>query len=149
MKLILLEDVAKVGKAGELVNVSDGFGRNYLLPKKLGIIATAKSMKNLDNIKKAAEDKALRNENMLKATALEIEGTEIQFLRRADENGHLYGSVSDVDIAKELNSKGYEVHKSMIEGDHHIKEIGQYDITVKLAQEISATIKVDIQKEDE
>lgn len=141
--------MAKVGKAGELVNVSDGFGRNYLLPKKLGIIATAKSMKNLDNIKKAAEDKALRNENMLKATALEIEGTEIQFLRRADENGHLYGSVSDVDIAKELNSKGYEVHKSMIEGDHHIKEIGQYDITVKLAQEISATIKVDIQKEDE
>lgn len=148
MKLILLEDVVKVGKAGDVVDVSDGYGRNYLLPKKLGVMATSKSIKNSDKIKKAAEEKALRAQNMLKATAIEMDGTEIQFLRKADENGHLYGSVSEIDIISALKEKGFDVHKDMIDVEKHFKELGQYEVTIKFSPEIQTAIAVDIKAED-
>lgn len=148
MKLILIEDVIKLGKAGDVVSVSPGYGRNFLLPKKIAVLATPKSMKNLDAIKKAAEEKALRAESLLKATALDIDGIELTFFRKADETGHLYGSVSDNDIVNAINEKGFDIHRNMIKGDKHIKELGNYTLTVSFTPKIQASINVIIRPED-
>ncbi len=148
MKIILLEEVAKLGKAGDLVNVSAGYGRNYLLPKKYAVLATAKSIKNLEGIKRNALEKITKAQNVLKATALELTGTELFFRRKADENGHLFGSVSDADIVADLAGRGFEITKSMITGNTHIKQTGIYDFAINFAPEIKAQIKVDVQSEE-
>ena len=147
MKLILLEDITKLGKAGEVVSVAPGYGRNYLLPKRFALLANQKTLKNLELIRKNAVEKSLKAQTLLKAKATELAGTEIHFLRKADENGHLYGSVSDTDIISSLKEKGFEIHKNMIGGDKHIKQIGSYDIQIHFNPEIQADIRVNVQNE--
>ncbi len=148
MRVILLESMEKLGKAGSVVKVADGYARNYLIPRNMAIMANKNNLKKLETIKTEAEQKELEATNALKALAQQVDGTELVFRRKADENDHLYGSVSDNDIANELNEKGFEVHKSMIRGEKHIKAIGTYDIEIQFASEISASIRVMVEKEE-
>lgn len=148
MRVILLESIEKLGKAGTVVKVADGYARNYLIPKNFAIIADKKSLKRIEVIKQQAEQKELEAHNALKALAQRMEGSELFFKRKADDNDHLYGSVSDVDIANALQEKGFEIHKSMIKGEKHIKALGAFDVDVHITGEISAVIKVIIEKDE-
>jgi len=147
VKLILLENIEKLGITGDVVNVAPGYGRNYLLPKKYAIMATPKSLKRVENIKQVARDKSLREQSALKATALQLSGTELTYVKKSDDNGHLYGSVSDNDIVKSLNEKGFAIHKNMLKGEKHIKNVGEYDLTISFDTNINADIKVNVQAE--
>jgi len=149
VRVILLETMEKLGKAGSVVKVADGYARNYLLPRNMAIMANKNNLKKLETIKSEAEQKELEATNALKALAQQVDGTQLIFKRKADENDHLYGSVSDIDIAHELNEKGFEVHKSMVIGEKHIKAIGTYDIEIQFASEITANIKVMVEKEEQ
>ncbi|MCB5230345.1 MAG: 50S ribosomal protein L9 [Candidatus Cloacimonas sp.] len=148
MKIILLENVDKLGKAGDVVNVANGFARNYLLPRKYAIPASANNLKRLDSIKEEADKKAEEATAKLKQIASTLEGVELTFSRRADEEGNLFGSVSNVDIQKELEAKGFDVHKSMIKGDVHHKALGEYEVEVAFTSEIVSKIKIIVSKEE-
>ena len=147
MKIILLEDILKLGDAGDVVKVSPGYGRNFLLPKNLAILATPKALKNLDKIKQSATEKAEKAKDALRDKADKLSGTELTFSRKADEDGHLYGSVSNIDIVNALNEKGFDIHKSMIKEEAHIKEVGSFDIDISFTSDIHAQIKVIVEAE--
>ena len=147
MKIILTKDIKKIGNAGEVMKVADGFARNYLLPRKLAIVATKNNIKRIETIKKEAELARLEVENKYKATALKLADVELSFVRKADENGHLFGSVSENDIATALTDMELEVHKSNVNLEKHLKELGTFDVEIVFATDISASIKVNIENE--
>ncbi len=151
MKVILMTDVEKTGSAGDLIKVKDGFARNYLLPKGFAVVATAGNMKRIGAIKEKAEAERLKKLDELKAFAKTLENVEIRFLRKADENGHLFGSVSEVDIVHELEKKELNIHKAMIQMDKHFKETGEFTVNVKFSAEVVAKLKVfvEVEKEEE
>ncbi len=148
MEIILIQDVDKLGKAGDLLKVSAGYGRNYLLPKKFAILATNSSKKRLSEIKNTANNLKLEADTALKNMALQLGETELVFTRKADESGHLFGSVSDVDITKSLIESDFNVHKSMIKGEKHLKTLGEHIVNIALSGKISADIKVIIKNEE-
>lgn len=148
MKIIMIEDIEKVGEAGEVIEVADGFARNYLLPKKFAIPATKTTLKKVESIKKEAEEKRLETMNHYKALAAKLEGKELTFLRKADENGHLYGSVSEKDIYETINEKGFDIDKKMIVLDKHLKEVGNYDIKLNLTKDVNTQISIKIEEEE-
>ncbi len=148
MRVILLESIEKLGVAGSVVKVADGYARNFLIPRNLVVMANKKNLKQIETIKQEAEKKELAAQNALKALAMEIEGTELNFKRKADENDHLYGSVSDVDIVHELQKKNFEIHKNMIRGEKHFKELGTFDVTIHLTSDITTNVKIFIEKEE-
>ncbi len=148
MKVILAKDVNKLGEAGAVVEVADGYARNYLLPKNLAIVATQYNLSKVEAIKKQAEAERLALENKYNAIVQQIEEIQqIKFERKADENDHLFGSVSEVDIANALAEKEIEVHRSFINMDKHLKEIGSFDVEIQFTSDIKTTIKVNIEKE--
>ena len=147
MKVILVKDIAKMGLAGSIIKVTDGYARNYLLPKKLVISATKNNLAKIETIKKKAELEKLEIENHFKALALKINEITLTFTRKADENEHLFGSVSENDIVKSLAEKGIEIHKSAVNIQKHLKEIGSFDVQIAFSSEITANLKINIEKE--
>ena len=147
MKINLIKDINKVGSAGDVISVADGFARNYLLPKKFAVIATKNNITRIEAIKKEAELTRLEVENKNKAIAMKLADVQLNFSRKADENGHLFGSVSEIDIANALEEKELEVHKSNVNLEKHLKEIGTFDVEIMFTTEITATIKVNIENE--
>ena len=147
MKIILIKDINKLGEPGSVVNVADGYARNFLLPKKLAIIATPKNLVKVEAIKKQAELAKLEIENKYKALALRIKDVELVFTRKADENNHLFGSVSEKDISEALAEKGIEIHRSVVNIEKHLKEIGSFEVPIVFTSEITANLKVNINKE--
>ncbi len=138
----------KLGEAGAVINVADGYARNYLLPKNLAVLATKQNMSKIENIKKEAEAEKLALHNKYIAIVQQItEVGEVTFQRKADENEHLFGSVSEADIAKALAEKGIEISKAFISMEKHLKEIGSFDVEVVFTPEIKAALKVTIDKE--
>ena len=144
MKVILLEDVRGSGKAGEVVNVSDGYARNMLIPRKLAGEATAQNRKQLEK-KKEAEKKKFEED---KAAALELkaklEGAVITLKTKAGENGKVFGSVTSKDIADALKEQGFDVDKKKIQLDSPIKTLGETTVSVKLFTEIAGKVKVNV-----
>ncbi|HPV15202.1 MAG TPA: 50S ribosomal protein L9 [Candidatus Cloacimonadota bacterium] len=147
MKVILMQHIEKLGAKGDLVNVKRGYARNYLIPRGFAIYATPYNMKKLEEIRKIAKAEEATRLEELKNLAAKINGTTLSFTRKTDEQGNLYGSVSDTDIVNELNSKGLQVHKSAVQLDKHIKELGVFDIELKLHKDVEARIKVEVKKE--
>ena len=147
MKVILVKDITKMGLAGSVIKVADGYARNYLLPKKLVILATKNNLAKIETIKKKAELEKLEIENHFKALAMKINDITLKFTRKADENDHLFGSVSENDIVKSLAEKGIEIHKSVVDIQKHLKEIGSFEVKIAFSSEITANLKVNIEKE--
>jgi len=147
MKVILVKDITKMGLAGSVIKVADGYARNYLLPKKMVILATKNNLAKIETIKKKAELEKLEIENHFKALALKINDITLKFTRKADENDHLFGSVSENDIVKSLAEKGIEIHKSVVDIQKHLKEIGSFEVKIAFSSEITANLKVNIEKE--
>ncbi len=147
MEVILKEDVPKVGSRGDLVKVADGFGRNYLLPRKLAIEATASNRAVIEQMKQAALRRAAKDKADSEALAKMLEGVSVSFTRKAGEKEQLFGSVTSGDIAAALEQQGYNIDRRKIHLDEPLKHIGEFKVPVRLYKGVDATVKVVIQKE--
>ncbi len=144
MKILLTQDTEKLGKMGEIVNVKDGYARNYIIPRKLGILATEKNIKAAEN---AAEKRAIRDakkrENMT-ALAEQLNKLTIKFTLKAGEDDKLFGSVTSQMIADAIATKGYEIDKKEIDLQEPIKHVGNHFVQIKLGQGIEGRIKLKV-----
>lgn len=146
MKVILIQDIKNLGKTGDIKEVTDGYARNFLLPKKLAEIATPEATKKVEKIKEVQIEREKEDLEKNQKLATELEGREI-LIRAKEKNGKLFGSVGAKEIAKELAKIGFEIGEKMIEIKEPIKELGEKDVTVKLEHNIEACIKLVIQGE--
>ena len=147
MKIILLDDVVKVGRRGEVRDVSDGYARNYLIPKKLALSATAGHLKNLDHIKTQQDAKAGRIKGDAEALRARIEALVYEEKRQASEEGKLFGSVTSQDIADFLGRQGVKVDRRRITLPEPIKGLGETSVTIRLHQDVTAQLKVSVVRE--
>ena len=149
MKVVFLEDVPDVAEAGEMKEVADGYGRNYLLPKKLAILADAKTTHIVEaQLKKKARREA-ETEAEMRELAKQLEGKEIVLKARAGAKEKLYGSITNADIADELSkSAGLVVDKRKIELDEPVREVGSYEIPIRLTKDIIPSIKLIVTEEE-
>lgn len=145
MKVILLQDVKGQGKKGEIVNASDGYARNFLLPKKLAVEANDTNMKAWKRNKAKEEAAAAEKLADAQAKAKEIKGKTFVLKAKAGEGERLFGSVTNMDVAAALAESGITVDKRNIEMEDHIKTIGQYKVKIKLHPQVKTEIIVDVQ----
>lgn len=144
MEVILKENVANLGKAGDIVKVKDGYARNFLIPKGQAIPATDGNIKALqEQIKKKLKEKNMKEEN-LKSLLEKIKGVELTIKKLAAEDNKLFGSVSEMDIVEGLKNLGIEIEKNNVILDKHIKEPGEFLIKIKLKEGFETNIKVKI-----
>lgn len=143
MKVILLEDVKSLGKKDEIVEVNDGYARNFILPKKKGVEATPKNLNDL-KLKKANEDKvAAKKLAQAKTFAAELAGKQVVVKIKTGSDGRAFGSVSTKEIAQEAKAQlGYELDKKKMQLDVPVKSEGTYNVTIKLHPKVSASLKV-------
>jgi large subunit ribosomal protein L9 len=149
MEVILKEDVAKLGSRGEVVTVAEGYGRNYLLPKKLAVQATKANKAVIEQMKAAAVRRQAREKGDAELLAKQFEGVSLEFRRRAGEQDTLFGSVTSADIAHELEGRGFTIDRRKIELDQPIKALGEFTVPIKLHKEVTVRIQVVVAKEDE
>ena len=147
MKVILLDDVAKVGRRGEVRDVSDGFARNFLLPKKLALSATAGNLRGLDHIKKQQEAKADRVKGDAESLRARIDALTYEERRQASEEGKLFGSVTSQDIADFLAKNGVKIERRRLTLDEPIKSLGDTTVAVRLHPEVTAQLRVSVVRE--
>ena len=149
MKVVFLEDVPNVAETGEVKEVADGYGRNFLIPKKLAILADAKATHIIEaQLKKKAQRQA-ETEAEMRELAKQLEGQEIVLKARAGAKDRLYGSITNADIAEELEkSAGLVVDKRKIELDEPIREVGSYEIAIRLTKDIIPKIKLKVMEEE-
>ncbi|MBN8619938.1 MAG: 50S ribosomal protein L9 [Anaerolineae bacterium] len=149
MKVLLLSDVYKQGVAGEVVEVADGYARNYLIPKKLAAKATPNELKKAENLRATAAARKAELDGRLNELARQIDGVELVFGRRAANTGKLFGSVTTTDIAEALQAKtGIDINRRRI-SQQALREIGTFFIPVRLGTESSPTLKIVVVREDE
>jgi len=144
VKVILREDVANLGDAGELVSVKPGFARNYLLPLGKAVAATDASVRELEHQGRVIAEKVARERTLLAAEKAKYEGQVIEIAAQAGEEGKLFGSVTAAMIAEKLAERGLEVDKRKVALAEPIKEVGEHPVVLKLHREIQATITVKV-----
>jgi len=147
MQIILQEDVEKLGHRGDVVTVKPGYARNFLLPKKLGVEATAGNMKALERIRGSLAKKTATELDAAKKQAELLSGVSIKFHRKTGENDQMFGSVTTGDIAEALKAQSFEVDKRQVQLADPIKSIGEFPVTVKVFRDVTAEIKVHVEKE--
>jgi len=142
MQVILKQDVPKLGDAGDIVKVSAGYGRNYLIPRGLAVPATAGGVAQSEHQQRLAE--AIRRKKLVGAQAIaeQIEGTAISLRREAGEDDKLFGSVTNRDIAEALEKEGIEVDRRIIHLDEPIRTIGLFTVPIRLHREVTANLRV-------
>ncbi|MCB9454148.1 MAG: 50S ribosomal protein L9 [Anaerolineaceae bacterium] len=149
MKVILLADVYNHGVAGEVVTVADGFARNYLIPKQLAAKASAGELRRAAKLSETASARRAALDNKLNELARQIDGVELVFGRRAANTGKLFGSVTTSDIADALNEKtGIDINRRRI-SQQALREVGSFDVPVRLGTEIAPNLKIVILRENE
>ena len=141
MQVILTQDVANLGKAGELVNVKPGYGRNYLIPRGYAVSATAGNVNRLEHERKQIERKVSKEKATADSLAERLNGMTLQFERSDGEDEKLCGSVSNRDIAEQLKKAGVEIDHRKIELEHPVKALGKYEVAVKLGAGVAAQLK--------
>jgi large subunit ribosomal protein L9 len=147
MQVILQENVDKLGTRGEVVTVAAGYARNYLLPRKLALEASANNLKRLEKIRTVlAKRTATEREQALKQAEL-LKAVTVTLARKAGENDQLFGSVTAADLAEALGRQGFEIDKRRIQLEEAIKVVGEYTITVKLVHDVAADFKVIVARE--
>ena len=147
MEVILKEDVPTLGSRGDVVKVADGYGRNYLLPRKLAIEATRANRAVIDQMKQAAVRRNMRDKADAEALAQQFQGLTLTFRRKAGEKDHLFGSVTSADIAEALDAKGFNVDRRKIHLDEPLKQVGEFTVPVRLYKDVTANVKVVVEKE--
>ena len=145
MKLILTREVANLGDPGDIVEVKDGYGRNYLVPQGLAIAWSRGAAKQIEQIRRARQVRKVRDLGHARELKAELESLSVSVAAKAAESGHLFGSVSDRDVAAAIKKAGGpDIDWHRIEVGKHIKEVGSYDVAVDLHSDIAATVKVDV-----
>jgi len=147
MKVILTENIEKVGVKGDVINVKRGFARNYLVPRNFAIYATPQNMKNLTGIKQKYADEENKRLEQLKLIGEKITGLKLTYVRKVDEHENLYGSVSEMDILHELKEKNIDIPKAAILMDKHIKQLGDFEVAIRLHKDINVTVRGTVEKE--
>jgi large subunit ribosomal protein L9 len=148
MEVILKEAVKNLGKAGDVVRVSEGYARNFLFPSKKAVPVTGGAVKAVQEQARRREEKVKAEFDHAKEEAKQLSGAVIRIKKKASPDGKLFGSVAEADIAAELEKLGHKVDKSHVKMDKHIKEPGTYDVTVHFKGEAGAVIKVTVEKDD-
>jgi len=144
MEVILKEDVIKLGHRGDVVKVADGYGRNYLLPGKLAIEATAANKAVIDQMKASAVRKSAKEKVEAEQLSTQLDALELVFERKVGEHDHLFGSVTSGDIAHALEAKGFTIDRRKISLEDPLKTIGEYHVPVKLHREVTSHVKVTV-----
>jgi large subunit ribosomal protein L9 len=150
MKVLLFEDVENLGWLGDIVSVKDGYARNYLLPQGLAGVPTEANIKSLaDERARRAEQRQLERKQQ-EALIESVTGAEVVVAAKANELGHLFGSVAERDIAANLRQQGFVIQDGMVKlPAGHIKELGTYDVTLKIAADLSAPVRVVVVSQDQ
>ena len=142
MEVILNESIESLGKAGDIVNVSDGYARNYLIPKGIAIVANKKNLVQIEKQRAAILERAAKVRQEYEALAEQLSKLDIEIPVKVGEEEKLYGSVTSMDIARAIEEKGYQVDRKKIVLPEPIKALGEYEIPVKLSPDVTATVKV-------
>ena len=144
MEVILKEDVVNLGHRGDVVKVADGYGRNFLLPRKLAMQATVANRAVIDQMKKAAARRSATEKALAEEMVTKLAPVVLTFTRKSGEAGHLFGSVTSSDIAAELETKGFSIDRRKIQLDESIKSVGELTVAIKLYREVTGHVKVTV-----
>jgi len=147
MEVILKEDVMKLGSRGDVEKVTEGYGRNFLLPRKLAIEATTGNKKVVEQMRAAALRRSAKEKAQAEELSKQFDGLSVSFQRRSGENDQLFGSVTSGDIAEALAKKGFNLDRRKIQLHEPLKSIGEFTLPVKLHKDVTAHLKVVIEKE--
>jgi large subunit ribosomal protein L9 len=147
MKLILREDVDNLGKSGDLVSVKDGFGRNFLLPRKIAVLANAQSIRQLEHEKSVIAARQTKLRAGADDQAKKLSGIQVKIARKVGEHDKLFGSVTALDIAEALAAQGEKIDRRHIHLPEPIKALGAFEIEVRLHRDVTAKIKLEVVKE--
>lgn len=145
MKVILTDNVKSLGSVGEIVSVSQGFGRNYLIPNKLAILADEGNQKQMADYQKMLAKKVAEQKAAAEALAKKLNGMTVELIKKVGGNGRLFGTVTNTELSKKLAEQGIEVEKRLINVDTPVKTLGTFDITAKLFKGVEATFKVKVE----
>jgi large subunit ribosomal protein L9 len=147
MQIILQEDVEKLGTRGQVVEVAEGYARNFLLPRNLALPASAGNLKRLEKIRTVLAKKTATERDQAQKFAEVLNAVTINLIRKAGETDQLFGSVTSADLAAELAKQGHEVDKRKIQLEEPIKLLGEFQVTVKLYTDVTAQFKVVVARE--
>ena len=144
MEVILKEDVVNLGHRGDVVKVADGYGRNFLLPRKLALQATLANKAVIETMKTAASRRSASEKVLAEELLAKLEPLVLSFTRKSGEAGHLFGSVTSADIAGDLAAKGFEIDRRKIVLSDPLKTVGDHAVAIKLHREVTAHVKVKV-----
>ena len=147
MEVILKEDIANVGKIGEVVRVRDGYARNYLLPRGLVLMANKKNLKTFEHQKKLVADQKEKVMRQAQGAADQLTSVALVISMKAGEEGRLFGSVTNMQLEKALKAKGLNVDRRKIHLDEPIKTVGEYEVPVRLAADLTVSLKISVVSE--
>jgi len=142
MKVLLCEDIKKLGWLGDIVEVSEGYARNYLLPQGLARVATEGNIRSIAQEKTKRAEQRLQERRRLEKAAQAVNGAEAVVAARANEQGVLFGSITEHLIAANLRAQGFEVADEIVKLSEHIKQLGTHEVTLKFADDVAATVRV-------
>jgi large subunit ribosomal protein L9 len=147
MEIILRETIDTLGRAGQVVKVADGYARNYLLPRKLAYLATPGNLKVIEFERQSLIRKDAKQQDEAMKLKEMLDKVEVVIRRKVGEADVLYGSVTNSDVADELEKKGFKIEKRKIHMDDHIKKLGEYELPVRLFKDVVSTVKVKVEAE--
>jgi large subunit ribosomal protein L9 len=148
MKVILKQDVEKLGRRGDIVNVTPGFGRNYLIPRKMALAVTATNLKTIEIERQALKKKVEVERQSFQTLVQKLNQVTLTFPRRAGEKDVIFGSVSSGDVKEALDRLGYDIDKKKIQLDEPIKRLGNFSVPIKISSDDRAEIKVVVAREE-
>lgn len=149
MKVILMQDVESLGEVGEVVEVANGYGRNYLLPRGIAVAATAKNKRQLEHQNQLREHRIAQARKEAQTLADQLQSASCRFTRKTAEEGRLFGSVTSMDIAEQLQNMGIALDRRRIQLDQPIKSLGDFAVPVRLPGELHSEVKVTVVAEEE
>ena len=147
MEVILKEDVAKLGSRGDVVKVAEGYGRNFLLPRKLAIEASSGTKQVIEQMRAAALRRSAKEKAQAEELSKQFDGVSVSFQRRSGEHDQLFGSVTSGDLAEALEKKGFNLDRRKIQLHEPLKTLGEFTVPVKLHKDVTAHLKVVIEKD--
>jgi large subunit ribosomal protein L9 len=147
MQIILQEDVEKLGTRGQVVEVAEGYARNFLLPRKLALAATPNNLKRLEKMRAVFAKREANEKEAAQKLAELLSSVTLSLFRKAGENDQLFGSVTSGDVADALAAQGYSIDKRKIQLDEPIKLVGEYQVPIKLHRDVNGAVKLVVQRE--
>jgi len=147
MEVILRETIDTLGRAGQVVKVADGYARNYLLPRKLAYLATPGNLKVIESERQSLLRKEARQKDDAEKLKEMVDKLVVTVRRKVGEQNALYGSVTNADVAEELEKIGYQIEKRKIHMDDHIKQLGEFEIPIRLFKDVTAHVKLKVEPE--